>query len=222
MSLAFFLSDYRLFYADVKKDGGYQEKRLLSSDLVGFVIATFYFTDSVFSFIFGKLASIIGRRGVAIIAFCSHAAFYIILIVLKEVNVLQHESTAAYVVVFFLPILFGIGDSVWMSQIPAILQSPAYLPTDNDRDTAMSNLKLWQGLGRATQFLIGVHVDMRYSVEVSIVFGALILSAACMLYSSRNVRSIDSDFFQRRSVAVSGSDDDYYDYSKSLELGSSG
>eukprot|EP01138_Halocafeteria_seosinensis_P008171 gb/GECG01008351.1/.p1 GENE.gb/GECG01008351.1/~~gb/GECG01008351.1/.p1 ORF type:complete len:493 (+),score=41.16 gb/GECG01008351.1/:1-1479(+) len=211
MSLAFFFSDYRLFYADVKEDGVYREKRLISSDFVGFVTATFYFTDSLFSLVFGKLASIIGRRGVAVIAFCSHAAFYVMLIVLKELNVLEHESTAAYIVVFFLPVLFGIGDSVWMSQIPAILQSPAYLPGDNDRDTAMSNLKLWQSLGLAVQFLIGVHVELKYTIEISIVLGVLLLSAGCMLYSSIKVRSIDSDLFNRRSTRGTGSGDDSYD-----------
>ena len=210
MSLAFFFSDYRLFYADeTNDDGKITKKRLMSDNLVGFVTATFYFTDSAFSLIFGKLASIIGRRGVVLIAFIAHAAFYSILIGMDIENVLKRHSIASYAVVFSLPILFGIGDSVWMSQIPAILQSPAYLPKEMDRDTAMSNLKLWQSLGLATQFLIGIHVSMPYVMEISIIVAVFVIACSCLLYTNWKVRSIDSDVFSHHPIHSSSGDELY-------------
>lgn len=57
--------------------------------------------------------------------------------------------------IFALVFFFAIGDAVWESQIPAYLQS-VFSESDNDTNAAMSNLKMWQSLGFALQFALGI------------------------------------------------------------------
>jgi hypothetical protein len=85
---------------------------------------------------------------------------------------------------FVLVLLFAIGDAVWESQIPAYLQS-IFSESDNDTNAAMSNLKMWQSLGFALQFALGIKgmplygKDIEYSVYICsglLLFGLLCLS----------------------------------------------
>ncbi len=40
---------------------------------------------------------------------------------------------------FLLAALFAVGDAVWESQPPAVLQSSSFFPNERDRDAAMSS-----------------------------------------------------------------------------------
>ena len=45
----------------------------------------------------------------------------------------------AHLLVIVMAIVFAVGDSVWESFPPAILQNEAYFPKESDRDAAMSS-----------------------------------------------------------------------------------
>jgi hypothetical protein len=81
-----------------------------------------------------------GRRAIMVLATVTHAIFFVILLILPDNNaeyvrgVRYHlcvsyarggRSTGAYLYYFGLSICFAVGDSVWESFPPAILQNPA-------------------------------------------------------------------------------------------------
>ena len=89
------------------------------------------------------------------------------------------RSTGGYLYYFGLSVCFAVGDSVWESFPPAILQNPAMfhvrrcvrccvlrvgcgephvVQADADRSAAMSNYKMWQSFGFVAAFLIGIAV----------------------------------------------------------------
>ena len=84
---------------------------------------------------------------------------------------------------FLLVFLFAIGDAVWESQIPAYLQS-IFSESDNDTNAAMSNLKMWQSLGFALQFALGIKGMPLYgkSIEYSVYIcsGLLLVGLLCL------------------------------------------
>jgi hypothetical protein len=76
-----------------------------------------------------------------------------------------------YCVVFAGSVLFALGDSVWESQLLAILQS-WYKSAPRHSDAAMANVKMWQSLGFACQFGI-------QSAGIDYSTNALLLLVAC-------------------------------------------
>ena len=62
---------------------------------------------------------------------------------------------STFLFLFGSTLLFAVGDSVWESQIPALLQS-LFSKSDKDMNAAMANLKMWQSVGFALQFLGGI------------------------------------------------------------------
>ena len=72
--------------------------------------------------------------------------------------------------------LFAVGDAVWESQLPAYLQI-LFAHSDKDLNAAMANLKMWQSLGFAVQFALGIEGMPLYGkpLEVSMIVCAGLL-----------------------------------------------
>ena len=65
-----------------------------------------------------------------------------------------HHVRSDWTAIIATILLLALGDSVWESQPPAILQS--FYGLDRERNAAMANLKMWQSLGNCVQFVLGV------------------------------------------------------------------
>ena len=184
--------------------------------------ASFYLTNSLFSYMWGQIVPSIGRRPLFIAAALSHAAFFaLVLLLVLDVSALAlpHESIGAYALVFGLSITFAIGDSVLESQIPAIAQSPAFLPAERDRACAVSNVRLWQSLGFSFQFAIGIAVPGNVWLQAAVLVPMGLLAAACLAGLDTCVRPLsepaagyaaiagaDEEGADARTAAVAGKD----------------
>ena len=85
--------------------------------------------------------------------------------------------------------LFAVGDSVWESQIPAVLQT-LFDETSGQQPAAMANLKLWQSLGIGAMYALARLSDVKLCVLICLV--SLLLSSASLLWLDARVARLDS------------------------------
>ena len=86
--------------------------------------------------------------------------------------------------------LFALGDSVWESQIPAVLQT--FFPVKSGQNgPAMANLKLWQSLGIAIMF--GLATIDSISIVAVVLLVMQVISSICLLYVHKRVANMDGD-----------------------------
>jgi len=237
MSLGFMLGDYSASVAT----------RGLGVNYAGFVIASFYLSNSIFTVLFGKLAATwVGRRGLTWIATASHILFFVFFLIwtvpenFSEALVdnknqeTQNDSPDIYCYtwVFLGTIVFALGDAVWESQPPAILQTyydsliavncagcgkQYQLPVATSVydcpkchrliegkelqldpsavEAAMANLKMWQSLGFAVEFLIGVFVS-DITIKLIVLVSLQVLSFLILIYLDRFVAKFDREKVQ--------------------------
>ncbi len=93
---------------------------------------------------------------------------------------IEHGSGGAYAFVFALAVVFAAGDTVRESQLPAIIQSPSFLPVECDRDAANFILRMLQSLGFCAQLSVGIALpcedDARAcSSQAEILLGLMVL-----------------------------------------------
>ena len=88
-------------------------------------------------------------------------------------------------------LLLALGDSVWESQPPAILQS--FYGLDRERNAAMANLKMWQSLGNCVQFVLGVILTGENNMVIKSIILAACLSVGylCLLILDFKVCKLD-------------------------------
>ena len=227
----------------------------VKTGMVGFVVAAFYLTNSIFTFILGKLAGTkFGRRGVCLVATLAHVAFYLWLLLwrpgshadqghakgghgadadqlvgdmsnynytyscngtsvpsiassctnftggsvcdgvpcatVKTEHMVRHPEAGDYVMAFMGVMLFALGDSVWESQPPAILQT--FFAGDNTGlASSQANLKMWQSFGFASQFLLDKVLEDYFDVQVIILLTLQVLGAILLFSMDKWVAPID-------------------------------
>jgi hypothetical protein len=211
----------------------------VKTGMVGFVVAAFYLTNSIFTFVLGKLAGTkFGRRGVCLVATLAHVAFYLWLLLwrpgshadqgadgngamsnynytyscngtevpstasscsnftgsivapVKTEHMNRHPEVGDYVLAFMGVMLFALGDSVWESQPPAILQT--FFAGDNTGlASSQANLKMWQSFGFASQFLLDKVLEDYFDVQVIILLTLQVLGAILLFSMDKWVAPID-------------------------------
>ena len=87
--------------------------------------------------------------------------------------------------------LLALGDSVWESQPPAILQT--FYGLDRDRNAAMANLKMWQSLGNCIQFGLGVFLKQSNHMAIKSIILASVLTVGylCLVILDCKIHKID-------------------------------
>jgi hypothetical protein len=177
-----------------------QIQRLLHPKFVGYVAASFYIVNSLCSYLYGSvIVPRFGRKILFVVTFITQTIFLGMVIAFVKVaggpqNLgIPSGSGGAYAVVFFLAILFAIGDSVLESQLPALVQSPAFLPSEKDRACAVSNLRLWQSLGFAIQFAIGIASPGNVYLQALVLVPMLVISLSSLFILDSCVRPIQED-----------------------------
>jgi hypothetical protein len=125
----------------------------------GYVAAFAFLTNSLLSFAWGKVIPKTGLRllfGLAMVTMC---AFYPMVIMAANGTLLRTTewgSGASLMFIFGGCFLFMVGDSVLESQVPSIIQSPAFFPDERDRESAIALLRMWHSLGFTLQFIVGI------------------------------------------------------------------
>jgi MFS family permease len=166
----------------------------LEPNIVGYVAATFFLTNSISSFVWGKIIPRTGRRFLFFITIIFESVFLAITYLFATDNTsLEHASVGAYAAVFGTAVIFAIGDSVLESQVPAIIQSPSFFPDEKDRDAANSNVRLWQPLGFTFQFVLGIIAPGASNVwlQAVILMPLLVVSIAIVFILDRWVQPLE-------------------------------
>ena len=200
-SIGFFTGTFPLIWQDVASasDGSGGRLALLPSSFVGYVAATFYLLNSLFSFVFGKaVIPRFGRRVLFALTFATALVFFgaLLMLQLGWLSV-AHESAAAYALVFGLAVAFAAGDSVLESQLPAIMQSPTFFPVERERDAANAVLRMAMSLGFCAQFAVGVFFACPAgggaagcTTQAAILLPLMLVSIGCIAVCDRFVRPI--------------------------------
>ena len=206
MSLGFAQGAFTTMFAHTDSYGGL----LSATQYVGYYGATFYLANSVFSYAWGRAMPVLGRRR-AFQLTGAVMALWLLGVTLVCSGALAPkwpgsaytaptaalDSPAAYATVFLAAIVFALADSVLESQVPAIVQSPAFFPNERERDAAGSNVKLWQSLGFTLQFVLGVAFAGQ-GIARSVLWQAYILAPlavaayAGLLYCDARVAPFDA------------------------------
>jgi len=85
--------------------------------------------------------------------------------------------------------IFHVGDAVWESQLPAVLQT-LFDQHSGQQPAAMANLKLWQSLGIGAMFGLARLNSLR--LGAGLLLAALLLSSASLLWAHTRVANLDS------------------------------
>ena len=100
------------------------------------------------------------------------------------------DAPAAHtmVLLFTASTLHAIGDSVWETQLPSVLQT--IFTDDHDKAAAMANLKMWQSLGVSTLFAMsfGCSLELQSIVQLAL----LVVAASLIFYEHLHVVDLDS------------------------------
>jgi MFS family permease len=209
-SLGFFGATYPLVYQDPSTG----PNKLLPAAMVGYQAATFYATNSAFSFLWGKLVPITGRRPIFLVTLVFAAAFFVLVALYTSgLFTIAHGSGAAYAYVFALAIVFAASDSVLESQLPAIIQSPTFFPVERDRDAANSVFRMLQSLGFCAQYGIGIAMPCKdtqgaCTTQALILLGMLVVSLLSLWACDKYVRPIESGGKDQADYAAVGAGDD--------------
>ena len=166
---------------------------MLPGAYVGFVAAAFYLTASLCSYIYGQVVPVIGRRPLFALTAITHAFFFAaVLLLTLDASALSvgHATPAAFALVFGLSVTFAVGDSVLESQLPSLVQSPAFLPSERDRACAVSNVRLWMSLGFAFQFGVGIAVPGNIWLQAAVLAPVGVLAAVALAVLDRCVRPL--------------------------------
>ena len=215
MSLGFAQGAFTTMFAHIPApakagDPAYYGGLLTRAEFVGYYGAAFYLANSAFSFAWGRLIPVLGRRrlfqltgGVMALWLCGAA--------LCASGALAQgwpsdaytrptpamDSPLAYATVFLSALVFACADSMLESQVPAIVQSPSFFPLERERDAAGSNVKMWQSLGFALQFVLGV-AFAGSGIARSVQWQAYVLAPMCaaayagLLYCDASIAPFDA------------------------------
>ena len=100
------------------------------------------------------------------------------------------DAPAAHtmVLLFAASALHAIGDSVWETQHPAVLQT--IFADDHDKAAAMANLKMWQSLGVSVLFAMsfGCSLTLQSAAQLAL----LVVAAGSICVAHRRVVDLDS------------------------------
>lgn len=197
-SLGFFGGTYPLIYQDTDSSStSAGQNRLLPAAYVGYQAATFYAFNSFFSYVWGKLVPVVGRRALFLVTLLTLILFFgVVILHTYGWLTIGHQTPAAYAFVFGLAIVFAAGDSVIESQLPAIIQSPTFFPAERDRDAANSVNRMLQSLGYCAQFGIGIALPCKSSdnacmTQALVLLPLGIVALACVWACDKFVRPID-------------------------------
>lgn len=100
-----------------------------------------------------------------------------------------HFGWLTMALLFFGSFLFAIGDAVFETQIPGILQT-VFQDSDSNKAAAMANLKLWQSLGVTFAFALSYTEAM--GIMCSVFLSLLAIGSSIVYYAHYRVVNMDT------------------------------
>ncbi|XP_034999942.2 protein unc-93 homolog A [Hippoglossus stenolepis] len=122
---------------------------------VGFVMMCFGATNSVCSFIFGRLARYTGRAALFSLAALTNFCCIIGLLMWRP-----HQDELA--VFFVFPALWGMSDAVWQTQTNALYG----VLFSADKEAAFANYRMWESLGFVIAFAYSTFLCLEYKLYI--------------------------------------------------------
>jgi hypothetical protein len=174
---------------------------LVGLDYVGFVGASYAAASSLSTRVFGQLAKrpAFGRRWSMAIAAALQAVFlcgstvaYMVLWVDGSPSdaLLAMPHGARLTVLCLAAALYGVGDAVWFSQLPATLQT--FFPVGKDAPCAMASIRFYFSIGFALSSALSLLMAAAVAAQLMFQCVCLGCAVACLWYMHRFVQSIDA------------------------------
>nr|XP_042913149.1 protein unc-93 homolog A-like [Parasteatoda tepidariorum] len=135
---------------------------------VGIVTLFFGVGGAIMSLFVGPLVKYISQIAVIILGACLNVAICLLLFLWKP----SPETTGIY---FVIAGIWGMGDAIWWSQIPALYG----LMFPKDREAGFSNLYFWSFFGSFLSYTYANYLSI--SVKINILMASLLISMACYL-----------------------------------------
>ncbi|XP_039980611.1 protein unc-93 homolog A [Xiphias gladius] len=122
---------------------------------VGFVMMCFGASNSVCSFIFGRLARYTGRTALILLAALANFSCIIGLLFWRP-----HPDNLA--VFFVFPALWGMADAIWQTQTNALYG----ILFPKDKEAAFANYRMWESLGFVIAFAYSTFLCLEYKLYI--------------------------------------------------------
>uniref|UniRef100_G3NU85 Protein unc-93 homolog A n=1 Tax=Gasterosteus aculeatus TaxID=69293 RepID=G3NU85_GASAC len=136
----------------------------LGIHFVGYVMMCFGASNSLCSFLFGRLARYTGRTALFAIAALANFACIIALLFWRP-----HPDNLA--VFFVFPALWGMADAIWQTQTNALYG----ILFSRDKEAAFANYRMWESLGFVIAFAYSTFICLEY--KLYILLAVLLLTA---------------------------------------------
>lgn len=127
----------------------------LGIHFVGFVMMCFGATNSVCSFVFGRLARYTGRAPLFFFAALTNLACIIALLLWRP-----HPDQLP--VFFVFPALWGMADAIWQTQTNALYG----ILFPRDKEAAFANYRMWESLGFVIAFAYSTFLCLEYKLYI--------------------------------------------------------
>jgi len=174
---------------------------LVGLDYVGFVGASYAAASSISTRIFGQLTKrpTFGRRWAMAVAAVLQALFLCGSTLAYATFWTDGEPSAwlmtiphgGRVAILCLAAgLYGVGDAVWFSQLPATLQT--FYPTGKDAPCAMASIRFYFSIGFAMSSLLSLLLASAVATQLMFQCVCLGVAVACLWYMHRYVQNIDA------------------------------
>ncbi|XP_076024087.1 protein unc-93 homolog A [Genypterus blacodes] len=139
----------------------------LGIHFVGFVMMCFGATNSICSFLFGRLAKYTGRAPLVFLAALTNFACIIALLYWRP-----HPDEK--IIFFVFPALWGLADAIWQTQTNAIYG----ILFAHDKEAAFANYRMWESLGFVIAFAYSSFLCLEH--KLFILLSVLLLT--CITY----------------------------------------
>ncbi|XP_068563034.1 protein unc-93 homolog A [Cebidichthys violaceus] len=127
----------------------------LGIHFVGYVMMCFGASNSLCSFLFGRLARYTGRAVLFFIAALANFACIIALMFWRP-----HPDDLA--VFFVFPALWGMADAIWQTQTNALYG----ILFPRDKEAAFANYRMWESLGFVIAFAYSTFICLEYKLYI--------------------------------------------------------
>ncbi|XP_074541238.1 protein unc-93 homolog A isoform X1 [Halichoeres trimaculatus] len=122
---------------------------------VGFIMMCFGATNSICSFLFGRLAQYVGRATLFLLAALSNLGVVIALLYWRP----HPEELPVF---FVFPALWGMADAIWQTQTNALYG----ILFPRDKEAAFANYRMWESLGFVIAFAYSTFLCLEHKLYI--------------------------------------------------------
>ncbi|KAH3767213.1 transporter, major facilitator subfamily protein [Pelomyxa schiedti] len=160
---------------------------VLGIEWVGYIMALFFASDSISSFVFGKLVDTIGKRIMIVCGTIAHVVCLLFFILWLQFEPLDGLADGMWpATIWICAALLGLGDAVFFGVLPNSMMGTWF---SESREAAFSNMKLWQSVGFAIGYIWGPYLGLQ--LKCVLVFATLIVAVYSIIVLDRAVCNLN-------------------------------